>query len=74
MKNKLVKWHYGSTCTQHEIKGWFDDKSKLKLKRMKKYYPEVKIILIDEKQYCEIAKYSSLYKGWGQEPKTKAEI
>ncbi len=58
----------------HEIKGWFDDKSKLKLKRMKKYYPEVKIILIDEKQYREIAKYSSLYKGWGQEPKTKAEI
>lgn len=30
----------------HEVKGWLDDKSKTKLKRMKKYHPEVKMVLI----------------------------
>lgn len=38
----------------HEVKGWMDDRSKTKLKRMAKYYPEVKILLIQKKQYNEI--------------------
>jgi hypothetical protein len=38
----------------HEIKGWMDAKSKSKLRKMKKYFPEVKIILINEKRYSEI--------------------
>lgn len=31
----------------HEVKGWMDDRSKTKLKRMKKYYPKVVIKIID---------------------------
>ena len=31
----------------HEVKGWMDAKSRTKLKRMKKYYPKIKIIIID---------------------------
>jgi len=45
----------------HEVKGWMDTKSKTKLKRMAKYYPEVKMILIDEKPYKAIMKYKKLY-------------
>lgn len=40
----------------HEVKGWMDDKSKTKLKRMAKYYPDVKIILIDASAYRAIEK------------------
>ena len=34
-----------------EIKGWMDSKSKTKLKRMKKYYPEIVIKVIGAKAY-----------------------
>lgn len=37
-----------------EVKGWMDDKSKVKLKRFKKYYPEEKIEIIGELEYKEI--------------------
>ena len=36
----------GSYC-YHEVKGWMDDKSKTKLSRMKKFYPDEKVIIID---------------------------
>ena len=39
-----------------EIKGWMDDKSRTKLKRMAKYYPNIKIKLIQQKEYDEIKK------------------
>lgn len=39
----------------HEVKGWMDEKSATKLKRMAKYYPEIKIILIDKDAYYAIA-------------------
>lgn len=32
----------------HEVKGWMDQKSRTRLARMKKYYPEEKIVLVDE--------------------------
>jgi hypothetical protein len=38
----------------HEIKGYMDASSKTKLRRMAKYYPEVKIVLIDAEQYKSI--------------------
>jgi len=59
------------TISYHEVKGYMDAKSKTKLKRMKKYYPEVKIVLIDKNSYKEISKWSGLIKGWGQEPQMK---
>ena len=40
----------------HEVKGWMDNKSKTKLNRMRIYYPEVKIELIDSKRYNGIKK------------------
>lgn len=40
----------------HEVKGWMDQKSKTKLKRMAKYHPEIKIIVIDNKAYGAVAR------------------
>lgn len=40
----------------HEIKGYMDGKSKTKLRRMAKYYPDVKLILIDSACYRDIKK------------------
>jgi len=40
----------------HEIKGWMDAKSKTKIKRMRKYYPDVKLIVIDKDAYRALAK------------------
>lgn len=48
-----------------EVKGWMDDKSKTKLKRMAKYYPEVKLDLIDAKRYRVIEKNKSIIPMWG---------
>lgn len=48
-----------------EVKGWMDAKSATKLKRMKIYYPSVRVDLIDEKRYKEIKAKSSFISGWG---------
>ena len=39
-----------------EVKGWMDDRSKTKLKRMKKYHPSVQLELVDGKRYNAIKK------------------
>lgn len=51
-------------ATYHEVKGWMDPKSKAKLKRMAKYYPEVRIVLIDQDAYRAIARWSGMIPGW----------
>lgn len=38
----------------HEIKGYMDSKSKTKLNRMRIYYPQIKIILIDNNYYTDL--------------------
>lgn len=38
----------------HEVKGWMDVKSKTKLKRFAKYYPNEKLVLITQVEYTEI--------------------
>ena len=49
----------------HEVKGWMDDRSKTKIKRMAKYYPDVKLVVIDSKGYTALRKsVSSLVPGW----------
>lgn len=35
----------------HEVKGWMDSKSKTKIKRMAKYHPSVKMVIIDSNRY-----------------------
>ncbi len=53
------------TIAYHEVKGWMDPASKTKLKRMKKYYPEVRIELIDSKRYNTLKKQvSRIIKDW----------
>jgi hypothetical protein len=39
-----------------EVKGYMDQKSNTQLKRMAKYYPEVRIRVIDKKAYRSIAR------------------
>lgn len=49
----------------HEVKGWMDPKSKTKLKRMAKYHPRVKVILIDKPTYRDIFKqFGRRIPGW----------
>lgn len=46
--------------TYYEIKGYMDARSNTKIKRMAKYFPSVKLILIDADQYKEIRKLGRL--------------
>lgn len=49
----------------HEVKGWMDARSKTKIKRMAKYYPQIQLIVIRGKQYTEIKnKLSKMIEGW----------
>ena len=55
----------GGSIEYHEVKGWMTPKSKTQLKRMKKYHPEVIMILIDAPRYKAIAKTAKhLCTGW----------
>lgn len=48
-----------------EVKGYMDSKSKTKLKRMKKYHPEIELELVDEKRYRSLAKTAkAIVPGW----------
>lgn len=40
----------------HEVKGWMDDRSITKIKRMAKYHPKVKLVVIDAKAYKKLEK------------------
>lgn len=40
----------------HEVKGYMDSKSKTKLKRMDKYYPDIKLHLVSKDEYCILKK------------------
>lgn len=49
----------------HEVKGWMDAKSKTRLSRMKKYFPEETVIVIAKREYMSIAnKIGSIIPGW----------
>lgn len=38
----------------HEVKGYMNSRSKTKIKRMAKYYPEIRLIVIDTSVYTDI--------------------
>ena len=44
-------WHNDGSIVYHEVKGWNDARSQTRAKRMAKYYPDVKIILIDKEWF-----------------------
>ncbi len=49
----------------HEVKGWMDDRSKTKIKRMAKYHPDVSLIVVDSKAYASLKKNVSMFvPGW----------
>lgn len=53
------------TDSFHEVKGWMDDRSKTKIKRMAKYYPNVLLVVIAEKEYKSIENnFSRLIEEW----------
>lgn len=49
----------------HEVKGWMDDRSKTKIRRMAKYHPEVTLVVIDGKAYEQIRRaVGKIVAGW----------
>lgn len=49
----------------YEIKGWMDAKSKTRLKRMAKYYPDIKVIVFGAKEYRDLTKkVSGIIPNW----------
>ena len=53
------------TVTYHEVKGWMDNKSKTRMKRMNKYYPNIKVIILDKKWFRDNAKkIAPLVENW----------
>lgn len=49
----------------HEVKGWMDARSRTTLKRMAKYYPEIRVIVIREREYKAIRRIAlGLVPGW----------
>jgi len=49
-------YNLDGTIIYHEVKGYMDSRSKTQIRRMGKYYPEVKLIIIDRDIYGEIKK------------------
>ena len=51
----------------HEVKGWMDGRSKTKIARMRRYYPQVVLLVVDRAQYASIrTKVAGLVPGWEQ--------
>lgn len=48
----------------HEVKGWMDQKSQTRLKRMAKYYPDIPVVVIDKPIYQAIGQWRRLIPGW----------
>lgn len=57
-------WNTEKDYVYHEVKGYMDQKSQTKLKRMAKYYPKEKVIVIAKDEYKEIKKWSRLISNW----------
>jgi hypothetical protein len=47
-----------------EVKGWMDPKSATKIKRMAKYYPDVKLEVFDERAYRSLQQLGRVIAGW----------
>lgn len=48
----------------HEIKGWMDPKSLTKIKRMKKYHPEITLVVRDSAWFKEHRALKGSVPGW----------
>lgn len=58
-------WTSAEKYEYHEVKGYMDQKSRTKLDRMKRYYPNEKVVLIDEPYYKDLKnKLSRMIPNW----------
>lgn len=58
----------------HEVKGYMDTKSATKIKRMEKYHPTVKLVVIDRPLYTNLEKeFASIIDGWEMLSKNKED-
>jgi hypothetical protein len=56
------------TVSFHEVKGWMDSASKGKLKRFAKFYPQYKLVVVDQKHYRSIERtISRVIQNWEHE-------
>ena len=61
----LVIYHSKGLHSWYEVKGYMDSKSATKIKRMKKYYPEEFLTIVDKKWFQMFEKeYASQLSGW----------
>lgn len=59
-----INWKDGSR-ERHEVKGWMHPKGKTALARMGRYHPEIKIVLIGQKEYRALSRqYRNAIPGW----------
>lgn len=58
----------------HEVKGWMDSQSKTRMKRMAKYYPGEKVVMIDRKWFASArrAGMPAMIPEWESEGKGKS--
>jgi hypothetical protein len=53
----------------HEVKGWMTGQGATKIKRMRRYHPRVKLLLVDRSQYRSVAStLSRVIPGWETSP------
>ena len=53
------------TAVWHEVKGWMDARSRTTLNRMRKYFPDEIVIVIDKEKYKEIRRrFAPMVEGW----------
>ncbi len=57
----------------HEVKGWMDQKSRTKLKRMAKYYPSEAVLVIDSKWFKANKSLANLVPLWDAPHESKPE-
>jgi len=74
-KNKMITYipdfkvweKQNSEPIYYEVKGWLDNKSKLKLTLTTEQLPNISIILIDENKYNDIANLKDMIPNWEED-------
>jgi len=71
----MVKYKGDDTPEWVEIKGWIVAKDRTKWKRMKKYHPHIKLVIVGAKQYYAIQqKWASAIPSWETAKSTKRAL
>lgn len=57
-------WENDGSVVYYEVKGYMTQKGQTALKRMKKYHPDVKVVLVDKVIYGQISQLRRLIPHW----------